>query len=322
MNFTSIPDNYASTKKPLIYQFTLDQMCEKVDVKVVDVTRNRVLCIKRLYDVQSAQIDIAPILEKNFRYEFAEGGTAILPADGLFAEIVVEIEETSSPSRYFSPYPLCNEVGTLFRNTAKLQAISRNESDIVILYAPQGCRISCESYCEGEVVDVLDLDFPPSNGLLQFRLVASDFSQDAEEIVVQFVLGDIVDFMTYRILPSPEHAHRLVWVDAEGILQLYTFPTCRERRLSVEKQRALSSEGLIVVASDADMVLTLVSDYETIAEMERLGGIIEARQVWVECDGRGIGLDIVSSESVVRYGGALNSLQIEIRPSDRKESLR
>ena len=321
MIFTSIPENYQPITQPLIYQIDLGEHREFVDVKILDVAHEEVLGIKRLYDVQTAEIDIASLLAKTFRFRFVEGCTLVADAEGLYSAIALEIDGVQSGVRYFSPYSLVDGCSTVFRSGAKLQSLTREENDCVVLYAPSGGTITCETYCNGSIVDEVDIRVKPNAGLQVFKLSPSNFSEGIDEIIVQFVMDGIVDYVTYRIQPKPETSHRLVWIAADGTLQLYTFPTCRSRRVAVKKERIQSVEGVAVTACEAEEVLTLVSDYETVAEIERLGEIIESKQVWVERGYEGVCVDVLSSESVVRYGGALNSLKIEISPCDRKERL-
>ena len=106
-----------------------------------------------------------------------------------------------------------------------------------------------------------------------------------------------------------------MWCDKDGTIQFYTFPTCRTRHSVVEKQRINSEQGLRVVDCQTESVLSLISDYETVVEIERLGGILESGFVWLDKGVSSVRVDVVSTESVVRYGGVLNSLQVEIQMS-------
>ena len=321
MIFTSIPENYQPITQPLIYRIDLGEHRESVNVKILDVARGEVLGIKRLYDLQTAEIDITMLLAKTFRFRFVEGGTSVVDAEGLYAAIALEIDGIQSEVRYFSPYSLVEGCSTLFRSGSKLQSLAREECDCVVVYAPSGGTITSEAYCNGSIVEMFDTKIEPKESLQIFKLLPRDFPEESDEIIVQFAVDELVDFVTYRIMPKPELSHRLVWVATDGTLQLYTFPICRSRRIAVTKERIESVDGVEVVACESEEVLTLVSDYETVAEIERLGEIIESKQVWVEHGERGVRVDVLSSESMVRYGGALNSLQIEIRPCDRKERL-
>ena len=76
----------------------------------------------------------------------------------------------------------------------------------------------------------------------------------------------------------------------------------------------------MVISSESELSLVLVSDYETVADIELIGEIIASKQVWIDCGNRATKVDVLSSESVVKYGGALNMVQIEIRPQNGKEA--
>ena len=127
-------------------------------------------------------------------------------------------------------------------------------------------------------------------------------------------------YVSYQIVPQPERSKRLMWVDQDGVLQFYTFPICRSRRYRATKQRVETAQGVMVISSESELSLVLVSDYETVADIELIGEIIASKQVWVDCGNRATKVDVLSSESVVKYGGALNMVQIEIRPQNGKEA--
>ncbi len=321
MIFTSIPDNYAPVNGPLIYLFSLETEQRSADVKIIDVAHGRTIATRRLYDVQSAEIDVAPYLKRCLEFKPIDGGTSIDDADGLYARIAVEVDGVRSEERLFSPYQVNEGVDTLFRSGAKLQTLSRNESDCVVIYAPNGGVVSCELY-EGEsICDRCDIEVVARQGLQILKICPASFPAEADSMLVEINLGGVVDYLTYRIVPQGDGAMRLMWLATSGIVQAYTFPTCRLRQIRTEKQRIESYDGHITIAGCAESVLSLLSDYETAAKIEQLGSILESKYVYLDRGTISQRVDVVSTESVVRYGGTLNSLQVDIRSYDRKEAL-
>jgi hypothetical protein len=158
-------------------------------------------------------------------------------------------------------------------------------------------------------------------GLQILKIEPSLFDVLTDALIVSINIDGVEDFLSYRIVDTPELAKRLMWCGSDGTIQFYTFPTCRTRHLRVEKQRAETEQGLKVTSCEVESILSLISDYETSAEMERLGEILEADYVWLDLGRSSVRVDVVSTESVVRFGGALNSLQVDIRAFSRKEAL-
>ena len=319
MIFTSIPSNYASLTTPLIYRFDLEEMRDVVDVKIVDVIHNRTLGVRRLYDVQSAEVDIAPSLKRCFDLKPVDGGIAVVDAEGFYLVIAVEVDGLQSAERVFSPYPIQVGEGTIFRSGSKQQTISRGQSDYIVIYAPNGGLVSCEAYIGESVTTRLDMVVEAMPGLQILKIEPNTLDIFTDLIIVSVNIDGIEDFLTYRIVEKPEMAKRLMWCAADGTIQFYTFPTCRARKTHIEKQRVDTEQGLKIASCDAESVLSLISDYETVAQMERLGEILEAEYVWLDCGTDSVRVDVVSTESVVRFGGALNSLQVDIRAYNRKE---
>lgn len=318
MLFTSIPDNYAPINKPLLYGFSFEVVRDVVDVKIVDIAHNRTLGARRFYDVQSGQIDIAPYLKRSFEPRPVDGFINVVDAEGFYSVIAVEVDGERSPQRYFSPYPVCDGEATLFRSATKQQTLSHTESDYIVIYAPRGGSVGMEFYVEEWLDSQLNMEIKPNDGLQILKVEASICNLPVNEIVVNINLDGIDDYLTYRIEPKSELSRRLMWCDKDGTIQFYTFPTCRTRHSVVEKQRINSEQGLRVVDCQTENVLSLISDYETVAEIERLGGILESGFVWLDKGVSSVRVDVVSTESVVRYGGALNSLRVDIRSCDRE----
>ena len=320
MIFTSIPDNYDSVNKPLLYQFECDELREMVDVKIVDVIHIRTLGIRRFYNVQSAEIDVAPYLKNYFALNPIVGGISLADADGLYVAIVVEIDNERSAERYFSQYPVTYQMGALFTKSAKSQTLSRAESDYVVIYAPSnGGTLYCELHRGEEVFDSLSIPIEPKPGLQLLKIMPEELDERVDSMIVELDIEGEFNYLNYRIRPKSDMSKRLMWLDADGMVQLYTFPMCRARRRQVEKQRIESEQGIIVTACKGESILELVSDYEAASMMEDLDAILESRYVFLDRGADSVKVDVLSTENVVRYGGELNSIMVEIRPCCREE---
>jgi hypothetical protein len=315
MIFTSIPDNYAPITAPLLYHFDLEEERQVVDVKIIDATRSETLAIKRLYNRQSAVVDIQPYIARCLDYRSVGNEALLSVAEGLFAKIIVEVDGASSDERIFSPYRVESGCGTLFQPTLKSQNLSQGESDYIIVYAPNGGSAFIDSYAGEEVIDTISMAIEAMPELQILKIAPSQISADVDSILVEVDIEGVFYYQSYHIVPKIEGSTRLIWAAEDGSLQLYTFPICRTRRSLVEKHRTEGREGVRTTHSRAQVVRTLISDYGTASEMESLGEILASKFVWIDKDGRCEMVDVLSTESVVRYGGVLNSLQVEVQMS-------
>lgn len=320
MVFTAIPDNYAPITAPLLYHFDLGEEREVVDVKIIDVARAVTIGIKRLYNLQSAVVDCQPYIARCLDYRSVENEEHLSTADGLFAKIEVEVDGVRSDVRIFSPYRVEEGCGTLFQTSSKSQSISQGESDRVIIYAPNGGGIFIESYAGEEVRDAMHMAIDAMPELQIIKILPTDFSADADHILIEVDIEGVFYYYTYNIVPKVEGATRLMWVASDGSLQFYTFPICRSRRSRIDKYQVEGEEGIRTTHSQAQVIRTLMSDYGTASEMESLGEILESKFVWIDKGDRCERVNVLSTESVVRYGGVLNSLQVEIEVPSGKES--
>ena len=320
MVFTSIPDSYASITAPLLYHFDLGEVREVVDVKIIDVTRSVIIGIKRLYNLQRAAVDIQPYLARLLDYRSVENEEFLSVAEGLFAKIEVEVDGVRSDERIFSPYQVEEGCGTLFQTNSKSQAISPGESDRIIIYAPNGGSLFIESYLGEEVIDAMHSAIDAMPELQIVKISPADISPEADQLLIEVDIEGVMYYYAYHIVPKIDGSTRLMWVASDGSLQLYTFPICRSCRNRIEKCRVESEEGVRTTHSHVQRIRTLMSDYGTASEMERLGELLESKFVWIDKDGYCEKVDVLSTESVVRYGGVLNSLQVEIEMPSGKES--
>ena len=61
MKFTSIPDTYSSYREPLIYAFDTESTTPRdVELKIINRSTGEEIGRKRLYNVTSGEVDIAP----------------------------------------------------------------------------------------------------------------------------------------------------------------------------------------------------------------------------------------------------------------------
>ena len=319
MNFQSIPENYAPVSSPILYAVEFAQMREVVDVKIVDLRHDELLGVKRLYDVTEAQIDIAPYLKRAFDFRPAECGTGVIDADGLYAVVALEIDGQRTPERCFAPYDITDGYGTIFRTGGKHRLLSRSDSECVVIYAPNGGLVRVECYSNDTLADSRELTLVAQQGLQMLKILPDDLAREGESLIIAIEIDGLADFLIYQIIPTRERARRVMWIDAEGELRYYTFPTCLESRCRVKRQVVSSEEGEVLTSCEKEHTLTLVSDYETTEDIERIGGILGARKVWLDHGVTAERVEVVSTEMVLKYGGALNSLQVELRLPTRKE---
>ena len=68
MKFTSIPEAYSSFREPLIYAFDTESTTpHDVELKIINRTTGEEIGRKRLYNVTTGEIDIAPYLRSAAR---------------------------------------------------------------------------------------------------------------------------------------------------------------------------------------------------------------------------------------------------------------
>lgn len=110
MKFTSIPEAYSSFREPLIYAFNTESATpHDVELKIINRTTGEEIGRKRLYNVTSGEVDIAPYLRSAARPSLPTNVEECGEVDvGTTIKVVVEAEgldydeEDASQQAYLS----------------------------------------------------------------------------------------------------------------------------------------------------------------------------------------------------------------------------
>ena len=319
MQFTSIPDNYALLDGGLLYEIDLGGLRDSVDIAIVDTTRNNTLATLRFAQTSAVSLDIAPYVRRAFAPAPAAGPTGISYNTRCTAAIVLRTDQGQSPERVFSLYAI-DGLPRLLTAMPDIRTIAAGEFDLIPFYAPQGGKITINPRGTGMIAGrIISVAANKAPGVL--RIAADDFA-GAVALSVKFESEGRTDIISYDVVRRPSDAVRVAWVSSTGAVESYTFPTCKTRTLKADKARFYGRTGYKTTSIGGEASLLLLSDFEPHAAVEALDEILTSPQVWFVREGRITEADVVSSETVYRHGGALNSLALEIRTCKREEGLR
>lgn len=319
MQFTQIPPQYAPLGQSARYAVQHDSEAD-IDIRVLDPTDGSVLAAKRFASVSEAEFDIAPALRRALRFAPAPAKTGFINAPERCVTAQVKAFETdneatavTSAARTFLPGT--DEPGeTPIRTTMPLERlIPEGACDELTLFSESFCTVTVTATSADSVS--AENYRSSSRGLQLFRLDTRDFPA-AETITVD---AGACGTVRYTILPAREGGVRLAWRSSAGSIEHYTFPVVRETALNVDKTRAESIDGAVVVATETVREIRLASAYERPCVLEALAGLIDAREVWLVGEEGYEPVDVATDEATVQRHGSMRCLEITIR-STRKES--
>jgi len=308
MQFTSIPQNFASYLHPLIYEFADDGAPRTLDLFVRDGLTGDTIAVKRLCNTSAGKVDIAPILRSRLTVApLSAPGFASAFARALCIRTTVE---EASETRWFLPAETVPGSSPLSSTLPAERPIGFGECDELTL-GPNISRAELEVETPAGMQKKVFFNLAAEQPSL-FRLDTAEAAADFTQLLLSFCDrdGNTCRQVRYIRTPRPEEAVRVAWFSRLGSLEHYTFPV-RNRlaeRQEGESLRLCDGRRIRIRASHGTL-LTLTSAYERREILQALCEIGTSRAVWVATpDGRYLEADAKAGERTIAEHGALSAL--------------
>lgn len=319
MKFTSIPDNYSLLSEGLVYEVELGEVRDKADLSIIDLSHEKVVATLRFTQTSRISVDIGPYVRRMFTPSPSAGATESQTEADRTVAVAVAVDGARCDVRLFSLFTL-DGLPRLLTAMPENRTLATGEFDEVAFYPVGGGRITI-GYDNGNGESVRLIKIEPNARIGVLRINADDFPSAEKGLKVIFESGGRVEKLFYERVRRTPDAVRLAWIASTGAIEYYTFPTSRKRTLKTSKSRIYGSEGYLVTAAEGEATVVAVSDFEPAAVIDVLDEILGSPGVWrVEGD-KFTKVDIVSSETLRRFDGSLNSLTVEFRTCKREEGL-
>ncbi len=281
MIFTKIPNNGSSWGGRLIYGFeTASGEKRDVEVMIINEESGETLAKKRLYGITEAQTDIAPYLRKVvMRKPYILERTGFAYAEGAMTVSVDAGGVKSEPRRVFrAEYDPSRAV--MMTTQPGQRVISRGETDIVTLYAPEMLAATVET--DGEDGGTSEIYFPTDATPCDFFLQTDDLPASATHIAVTFYGdGEPLGVVEYTIAERPQGARRVMWYNRMGGLECYTYPICRTTAAEAAVAETVTAEGVSARLAGGRHKVRLTSAYETREQYDALHEVLFSPHVWI-----------------------------------------
>ncbi|MDE5691387.1 MAG: hypothetical protein K2I13_04115 [Alistipes sp.] len=289
---------------------------QTIDIRITDAQTGELLGAKRVADAEEATVDVAPVVRRNIEFDPQPGNvTGFLTSEDRTRTIRVTAatpeapeNETSAAECLFYPANETARPPALLTSMPLQRLLAPGERDELTLLHEGTARATVTATGPGGTTT---RNYASATGLLHlFRLCADDFPE-AEEIRVDLgAAGTVV----YSMTNVPHDACRLAWRSRAGSLEHYTFPTEVSTTVEASKIRVCGPDGYSTAGLAASRLTRLRSACETRAAAEALAEIVVSPEVWrIVGDGYDP-QDVVTDTVQLQRQGALNVLEIEIRP--------
>lgn len=331
MQIVTSPPAYSPAYKDVIFKITADEN-EIAELDIYNHDNSQIIGKKRFtgsnaYDMNVAnyakrQFEIAPLPAAN-KFTVPEGRIVNLKlkeAGGMASA------ETKLNAGLFT-YPNLKKLSSA---PAK-KTIRHNESDEIPFISSAGdisVHITLTGAKRSEAL--VAVSTAGLVGLVVFGLSMIDL----QEMIVRKKLGNISDYnymelhivlgsspiiiQEYDIMPPQKNNVRICWWNSYGQIDYYTLKSMDRKTITAAKSKIYSSDGYRTVASEAEKLYSLTSEYENEETMEWLSEVISSPKVWMMQNGKYTPVDIVTN-SMTTKSHELTKLDLTVRMSRKTE---
>ena len=327
IEIVDIPAQYSSVFRNLIYAYQGIGTGKVVDIEICGGTPVETLGVKRIADTGIVRVNVSGYLKRQLSPRpvkpmgsgfYTDGGRIIVcmvkNGDNVtFPRIFTAALKNLSPGDLLTLMPLHRNIG-------------RSEKDEVSFVTEGGpCSASFEVKGAGTVSFAAD-DYMAGAGICTFvtdmEWVMSKVREKggnpslcrAVHVRISSGGGELAH-MIYILKDTPKRSIRVCWLNSLGGIDYFTFNVVVSQQIRSVKERIISGETYMTVASAAETHMELNSGYLPEALLESLSEIVASSRVWVCRDGGFVPLDVVSTEAV-RAAEELACLRIKVRESD------
>ena len=323
MKFTLLPEAYSSFREPLLYAFTTESETPRdVEIKIIDCANGEVIGRKRLYNVTSGEVDIAPYLRSVARPTLPttiEGCGEIDTSTNI--RVIVQADGVDSEPRKFIAAKIDrNAIFTLLSSQHLNRTMAHDEFDIVCYFSWPDIVVSLDVEFIGSGSELLTIT-PPSGGQRAVAVTARGREGVDNIRATVKVDGVATTIVEYEIKSNLKGARRLAWLNDNLAPELYTFPLRKSVLIEAARKSMESIWGREAGTAERENELKLLSAYEPQAQIEALSSILSTPKAWLV---RGCELQrvaITTDRVMPATCGEMGIIEVDIRAAREGEVL-
>lgn len=315
MLFTSIPNDFSTFYKPLIYTFYPDQK-QDVEVKIIDHLTNQVIGSQMLYGITKGEIDIAPHLRQRMTLTLPQRVEQCGEVD-LNQNIIVRVEANglSSSERRFIAAEVEECAYRLLASQLHHRTMAHDEFDIISWVASYSTvEVVVESFGKSRDRVVIT---PEQGGQRAVAITAQGLGEATDELRVTIVVdGVAAEQIHYDIKSNLCGARRLAWLNEFQAPELYTFPLRKGVLVKATRKHMESVWGREAAALESENELKLISAYEPVAQIKALAQILSSPKVWL-ADGCALqSINLLTDRVLTAPAGEMGMIEVDVRAAE------
>ena len=309
MIFKTLPKNGASWLSPLLYSLEFEEREEQVEVEIYDLLSSVQLGRIRLYNISSAEVDIAPYIRSCKLNQPLAPQSDIIGPSADACRVVLRVKgEVSEPRLLFR-----GDISG--RSTQVLSTIVENGSVAVgevirfTLLARQSINLVLTRPSEGGI----ETYSCRTDGVPCEVAVPINVAEEGENILIRVTCDDeYLGVFRYRVVARDKSAVTLVWVNTAGGVECCTFNQSVKRTLSVKSEDVECECGWYRRVLSATVVRRLIMGGALQEEMNRVLGLLLSPRVF-RCDGwESVAVQLLTETIKYDEHGRLSRLEFDI----------
>ncbi len=318
MNYTTIPDQYASMRGELVYAFSGAAGPDAV-LQLHDERSGQLLGSKALYGATQGQLNLGPLVRSHFDPVPSTGSSGFYPGISRTIRAYATVDGVASAVRTFTAADRTLTPPEVATTLPLHRLIAYGESEEITCCLPVAYRIEVAG---NTMMRPVSYDYTPADAvgeLSVFRLDTTDLPAETTHFTVRIVADDReVTRIEYTLTPHCAGGYRLAWLSRAGSIEHYTFPVVRRRTIQVTKE---SFEGIAGGRRDGVIVceeqVTLRSAYEPAAVIAALAEIVASPRVWRVEGELYEEVAVRPAEQTVQQYGSLRCVELTIVPKPK-----
>lgn len=319
MIFTKIPQNFASYQEPILLAFDMEQQVEQLDIMILRRDGSEI-GRKRMYGVQSAQIDIAPYVQRAAECT-APGyvATADFFSTGASVDVMVQVGSTRTPMFTFLAARVESDNSfMLLGSQISHRVIAYDEFDTIGYVNKDGgeVKVVIEGHEGTDIVDELVIE-STDVGQLTIAVTPQDFRKAVRRMVVRiFYEGVEQECIEYEVRENMAGARRIVWLNSHLSPECYTFPLRKSILVEATRRRMSTLWGSEAAEVEHENELKLISAYEPQEQLKALSGIISSPKVWEPQGYEVQAVDLLTERVLLTPGSGMGFIEVDLRAAE------
>lgn len=310
MNFKTLPQNGASWMSPVLYSLEFDQREEQVAVEIYDQLHAQILGKIMLYNVESAEIDIAPYIRSSMMKSRELEQTATIAESKDACRIVLKVGNVRSEPVLLFRSDISAASPGLLSTVTQMGTVAQGELIWLTAYASSTINLVVVQPSDSGITQY---NYRTNGVPCQIAVPINKALKD-DMITIRVVCdNEPVEVCKYRVVERDSTAVRLVWVNPRGGLECYTFPQSIKRSLSVKSEDIESESGWYRRVISSTVTRRIIMAGASQDEVDRVLTVLLSPELY-RCDGaKAMAISLITEGVTYDDHGRLRKLEFDIQ---------